>query len=409
MTGMSIDVRTITDDEVAAWSAAVNTGFLNPTGDIDAEARRPGLFLDRTWAGFDADRVVATLRSFPTELTVPGGAAVPVGAVTAVTTTSTHRRRGLATRLVTADLAGSRERGELASILIAAEWQIYGRFGYGAATEHQSFTVDAATGRLRVPPQGTVEYVDRDTARVHVPALIEQQRAVRPGDFAQTDRFIDITMGILWYPSWKEPKPAFHVLARDQSGEVVGYAQYEVEDAPGRVPNGVAAVRLFLAADPQGQALLWQHLLSLDLVSTVQLHNRPVDELLPWLMVDARHARPADRCDFLWLRPLDVAGLLAARRYPVPGRFVVEVRDPLGLTGGRFELAGGPDAARCEPTGAPADLTLDVGVLGSAYLGGYSLGVLAAAGLVAEDTPGAVAVADAMLRWPVAPWCSTWF
>jgi predicted acetyltransferase len=220
---------------------------------------------------------------------------------------------------------------------------------------------------------------------------------------------MDITIGIVRYPSWKEPKPAFHLLARDQSGAVIGSAQYEVEGGSGRVPNDMATVRMLIAPESLGQALLWQHLLSLDLVSTVQIHDRPADELLPWLMVDARHARPSDRCDFLWLRPLDVPGLLAARRYSVPGRFGVEVRDPLGFADGRFELAGGPDAARCEPSAALADLTLDVSVLGSAYLGGYPLGMLAAAGLVAEGTPGAVAVADAMLRWPVAPWCSAWF
>jgi hypothetical protein len=39
---MEIDVRTITDGEVAAWCSGLNTGFLNPAGDVDAEARRPG-------------------------------------------------------------------------------------------------------------------------------------------------------------------------------------------------------------------------------------------------------------------------------------------------------------------------------------------------------------------------------
>jgi predicted acetyltransferase len=406
---MKIDVRTITDDEVPAWSAAVNTGFLSPTGDIDAEARRPGLHLDRTWGGFDGDRVVATLRSFPVRLTVPGGGSVPTSAVTVVTTTSTHRRRGIASRLVHAELAASAARGEQASVLIAAEWGIYGRFGYGAATEHQTFTVDAAAGRLRERPQGTVEYVDRDTARAHVVDLYERHRAVRPGEFTRADRFWDIDFGILWYPSWKEPKPAFHVLARDPSGAVTGCARYEYEDRPGRGPNGVVNVRLLLATEPAAHALLWHHLLGLDPVGCVRVEDRPADEVLPWLLVDPRHARASDRLDFLWLRPLDVPGLLAARRYPVAGRLVLEVRDEAGHGAGRFALEGGPDAARCDPTGEPADLALDVGVLGSAYLGGYPLGTLAAAGLVAERTPGAVAVADAMLRWPVAPWCSTWF
>jgi hypothetical protein len=72
---MEIDVRTITDGEVATWCAGLNTGFLDPAGDVDAEARRPGLILDRTWGGFDGSTVVATLRSFRSQLTVPGGGA----------------------------------------------------------------------------------------------------------------------------------------------------------------------------------------------------------------------------------------------------------------------------------------------------------------------------------------------
>ncbi|MDQ1428588.1 MAG: hypothetical protein QOK39_2064 [Acidimicrobiaceae bacterium] len=134
---MDLDVRTITEEQVPAWCAALNIGFLNPAGDVDAEIRRPGLFLDRTWGGFDGARIVATLRSFPSEMTVPGGGSVGVSAVTAVTTTVPFRRRGLATRLLGGELAAAKERGETASILIAAEWGIYGRFGYGPATEHQ--------------------------------------------------------------------------------------------------------------------------------------------------------------------------------------------------------------------------------------------------------------------------------
>jgi hypothetical protein len=53
---IDLEIRTITDYEVPAWCGALNTGFLNPKGDIDTEARRPGLFLDRTWAAFAAGR-----------------------------------------------------------------------------------------------------------------------------------------------------------------------------------------------------------------------------------------------------------------------------------------------------------------------------------------------------------------
>ncbi|MGH3974247.1 MAG: GNAT family N-acetyltransferase [Pseudonocardiaceae bacterium] len=407
---MKIDVRTITDDEVAAWCAGLNTGFLNPAGDVDAEARRPGLCLDRTWGGFDGGRVVATLRSFRSQMTVPGGGALEASAVTAVATTSTHRRRGLASRLMAAELAASVQRGEQASILIAAEWGIYGRFGYGASTEHQAWKVDASVARLRHRPHGTVEYVDRDTARALAPEIYERHRLQRPGEISRPERFWDIDFGILRFPSWTEPKPGFYVIARNPAGLATGVARYKYEEKwEHRQPQGQVTAQLFLTSDPAAESLLWHHLLSLDLTTTVGVGDRPVDDLLPLLLTDARHAQLIDRADFLWIRPLDVAAMLSARSYLISGRVVLEVVDAAGLAGGRFALDGGPDGANCVPTTASADLTLDAAVLGSAYLGGYGVRTLAAAGLVDEHSTGAVARADAMFRSPITPWCSTWF
>jgi predicted acetyltransferase len=407
---MDLAIRTITDDEVPAWCAALNTGFLNTSGDIDAEARRPGLFLDRTWAGLDGDRIVATLRSFPTRMTVPGGAALDASAVTAVSTTSTHRRRGVASRMVAAELAASADRGEPVSILIAAEWGIYGRFGYGAATEHQTLIVDALAGRLRERPQGTVDYVDRDTARAIAPRIYDQHLHSRPGEIARPDRYWDIDFGIVRVPSRPEPKPAFHAVARDRTGAPVGLVRYTYTDRwEHRLPRGEVTVSLFLAVHPVAERLLWHHLLGLDWVATIQVEDRPADEILPWLLTDSRHVRMVDRADLLWLRPLDVGAMLAARTYPVPGTLVIEVVDPDGPAGGRFRLDAVPDGATCARTDATADLTLGAGVLGSVYLGGFPMRTLAAAGLVAEHAPGVVERADTMFRSAVGPWCSTWF
>src|SRR5439155_19916558 len=138
-------------------------------------------------------------------------------------------RRGLASRLVAGDLAASRERGEAASVLIAAEWGIYGRFGYGAATEHQTWAVNTSAGRLRERPQGTVEYVDRDTARALVADVHRAHCAWRPGELSRTELFWDADYGILRHESWPDPGPAFHAVARDPAGAVVGVARYAVE------------------------------------------------------------------------------------------------------------------------------------------------------------------------------------
>jgi predicted acetyltransferase len=407
---MELDVRSITDAEVAAWCGALNRGFYSAGGDTDAEARRPGLILDRTLAGFDGDRIVSTLRSFPAELTVPGGRFVPTSAVTAVTTSTTHRRRGLATRMIHADLTAAIERGEPAAILITAEWPIYGRYGYGACTEHQTLTIDAGQARLRHRPPGTVEFVEVAEARALAPAIFERHRAARPGEITRDDRTFDLNFGLLRFPSWPEPKHCFHVLARDEAGTPVGVLSYRFDERwEHRQPQTTAHVERFISAGPAADALLWQHLLSLDLVRTIVAEDRPPVDPLPWLLADARDAVPSDRSDFLWLRPLDVPHLLTTRTYPQPGRLVLQVEDKAGYAAGRYALDAGPDGATCTRTDAPADLTLDVSALGSVYLGGYAVSALAAAGLVEEHTPGAVGTADSLFRGTVPPWCSTWF
>ncbi len=192
------------------------------------------------------------------------------------------------------ELAASLDRGEQVSILIAAEWRIYGRFGYGAATEHQTWTVDASAAELRHRPQGTVEYVDRDTARALAPEVYERHRSTRPGEISRPEYFWDIDFGILRYPSWSESKPAFHVVTRNPAGLVTGVARYRYEAKwDHRQPRGQVTVRSFLTENPAAEALLWHHLLTLDLTTSVRVEDRPADELLPLLLTDARHASQA--------------------------------------------------------------------------------------------------------------------
>ena len=60
---------------------------------------------------------------------------------------------------------------------------------------------------------------------------------------------------------------------------------------------------------------LWRFLAQMDLTAVIKAENRRVEEPLAWYLADARAARPNGPSDFLWVRPLDVPGLLAARRY----------------------------------------------------------------------------------------------
>jgi predicted acetyltransferase len=359
-------------------------------------------------AAFDGSTIVATFQSFPTSLTLPGGRVVPAGAVTAVTCQPTHRRQGLLTRMITGDLAASRERGEVADVLIAAEWPIYGRFGYGPATMSTSFELDA-TARFTQPGAGSVEFVDNATFRVEAPAIYERVRLDRAGMIGRNELRWDTLADVRRRPEDK-PWGGFRVLCRDDDGVAQAWASYKVESTwTGGRPSGVAEVADFCGANPAAEARLWRFLTELDLIATVKAVDRPIDDPLPWLLADARAARSGGVRDFLWVRPLDVAALLSGRRYTTSGRVVLEIVDDQELSAGRFELDASPSGASCEATSRAVDLTVSVRALGAACLGGVRLSTLHAAGWLDEHSQGSVAVADGLLAWQVAPWCNTWF
>jgi predicted acetyltransferase len=407
---VELQVRTIDASEIGDWVACMGVGFLRPRAEGFAEYFLGEIDLDRTWGAFDSGRVVGTLRSFATRLTVPGPAEQDASAITNVTVVPTHRRQGLMRDMVIADLDSSIERGESLGILIASEYPIYGRFGYGAAIESATYTVDARTARFRQSGTGRIELVDRDTMRKEAPALYERLRIRRPGSIERDDRLWDRILHEEEVPGAEPPK-GYCALYRSESGEIDGYLLYQAEpkwDGMGRA-QGTLTVDELVSVTPAAYRRLWQFCCGVDLVTTVQAADRPVEEPLAWLLYDGRAVHQSARFDFVWVRILDVCAALSARRYLVEGRVVIEVKDELGFATGRYELEGDADGASCTRTSDPAELSLPVDALGSVYMGGVSLRLLAGAGRVEEHHDGALDRADLMFRSAVIPWCSTWF
>jgi predicted acetyltransferase len=372
--------------------------------------RREVLRAQRLTGAFDGDRLVGTYRSWDWTLTVPGGS-VTADAVSSVTVLPTHRRRGALTALITADLALARERGVAAAVLIASETPIYGRYGFGPATECAGWEVDVRSARLRpgVPRDGTLEIVTLAGLRPIAPAVFEAARGAGATD--RDPAWWDVLCEITPMPG--EPRrPQAAVVHRDGGGAPQGYLIYSWKDHwdHGRVSRTVATVHDFQAATPSAYAALWGFLVELDLVATVRAENRPIDEPLPWLLTDARAARRTGTTDMLWARVLDPVAALTARRYAVPGRVVLEIADPAGHAAGTFALQIGTDGvAAVAPTARPADLTLGVDVLSAVWLGGGDLRAATAAGRAVPHRAGAVEQVATMFRTVGAPWTGTWF
>ncbi|MCX4526588.1 MULTISPECIES: GNAT family N-acetyltransferase [unclassified Streptomyces] len=410
---MSADVRQITARELPEWMQTQNRGFLRaePVTPEDVARRAASSDLARVQGAFDeaTGGCVATFRSFAQELTVPGGATVAASAVTNVTVLPTHRRRGLLTRMVAAELGAAKERGDVLSTLIAAEYPIYGRYGYGPAVYVSEWEIDVPrTGldpRRPVPSDGgTIELVDAAGARRVGPALHERIRSARHGTTGRDALWWSLATGVEAY-SFRPYKPKLYAVYRTAAGEVAGLVAYRCDDhwTDAKVPLNTLQVKELLAATPEAERALWHFLCSVDWVIKIRTGLRATDDLVPSLLPDPRAARVLTHADFLWVRVLDVVRALSARTYEVPGVLVLEVTDPAGLSGGRYRLDAG--TGRCAATEEPADLRLDVAALGSLYLGDGSAVRLGALGLIAEERPGALALADAVFRTARRPWC----
>ena len=404
-----IEVRTIGETEIPDYLAAVATGFHKHGLDGDIEFRRDQVDPSRTYGAFDREAFIGTARSFATELTVPGGAVVNAGAVTNVTVTGTHRRRGVLNSMMRQQLDEIAGRGELAAILIASEAPIYGRYGYGPATEHVGLEVDATLGHfLRPPPPGSVLMSSAAQMVAEAPVVYERYRLRQPGAIARPPRWWDVRYGIVGGP--KPPPPAFFALYRNDAGHIDGYVEYRIKSEwDYRVPRGVAEIAELVALTDDAYSALWRHCMSLDLVRTVTAEDRPPLEVLPSLLSDRRAVRQRGRSDLLWVRLLDLPAALIARRYRVEDRLVIEVTDAwLGRTS-RLALAAGATSVSCDATGDAADLTVEVADLSAAYLGGTPLWPAAGAGRVIEHRDGAVAAFDRLFGTDPLPWCNTWF
>ncbi|WP_405999981.1 GNAT family N-acetyltransferase [Streptomyces sp. NBC_00829] len=410
---MSVDLRTVTESEYPDWLRALATGFLRSPviSDEEVAQRLAHTDLARVRGAFDDGRCVATYRSFAQRLTVVGGASVEANAVSNVTVSPTHRRRGLLSRMITEDLTEAKERGDALATLIAAEYPIYGRYGFGPVAWTTEWAVDVP--RTGLDPRwsgpadgGRIDLVDGEDVRKFGPELHTRFAARQPGAVSRDERWWQLNTGQAQLPGdpWKEP---FYAVYRSPSGEIEGLIAYRSDDNWGdaKQPLDTASVSELLALTPAAERALWHFVCSVDWITTVKSGYRAPDDLLPLLLPDRRAARILTHADFLWVRILDVVRALEARTYGMSATLVLDIRDTAGLASGRFRLDTSPEGGSCVPTSESPDLTLDVGELGALYLGDESAVRLAALGLVDEGAAGAAGVVDGVFRTSRRPWC----
>jgi predicted acetyltransferase len=302
----------------------------------------------------------------------------------------------------------AKENGYAASILIAAEWPIYGRFGYAPAVLDSGYTYRPRRpmGGLPAPKAGSVRQVAPAELAAIAPAIFDRARRQRAGQVDRPGLWWDRTLGVGFEPVGKQSHWILHEGPDGPDGLLAWQVTRDF-DLTGEM--GAITVPHFVTATDEAYRGLWGYLAGIDVIDEIFVDDRPVDEPIRWHLADARVLSYKHTFDYLWLRILDVPATLTARTYAVPGRLVLDVVDTdLGEFGaGRFVLEATESGADCEPTDAEPDLRISQRALAAAFLGGYRLHQMGH--LVEELVPGALDRADLMFSTPLPPWNQTGF
>lgn len=398
---MSWQVRpTTTLDEFAHALAAIEHYFGDGFDLEEAERFGKLLPLERMHAALDGERIVGGAGALPFELTVPGGAVACAG-VTVVGVLPTHRRQGVLTALMREQLEDVQRRGEPVAALWASEEAIYRRYGYGLASLGGEIEVPRAHTALRIPaaPGHTLRLVSLEEALQIVPPIYDRVRARTPGMMSRTTAWWE-TRRLDDPKERRESGAVKNVVVLERDGVPAAYALYRVVTKFEQGTN-VGYLRVLEALGEEGTEVdLWRFLLELDWVASIRAMI-PVDHPLLHALVFPRRMK-LRLADVLWVRLVDVGTALAARTYGEGEPVVVELADAfLPENAGRWRIS----AAGVERTEDEADLALDVGELGSLYLGAFTATEFVRAGLVQELTEGAAYRADPVFRAARKPWC----
>jgi len=432
------------------WILAEARGFHDPE---PSDERLAGQALEiaddrisAVWdhSGADPETPVATIRSWVMGVTVPGGADLPAWAISSVTVSPTHRRRGIARALLGGELREAARQGLAAAMLTVSEATIYARYGFGPAVHQADYLIDSTRATWTGPaPAGRVQFVRPDSLLITGRELFARTRRDCPGEVDRRPNVWADRLGLNPRHPGATTQDLRAVRFDDADGVPQGFALYTVAITGSSFPARLTLTDLVAATD-DASAALWRFLLDMDLVTEISAPRRSVSEPVAWQIADRRAVRKVDESDHLWLRILDVSAALAARTYAAADDFVLDVADDLGFAAGRFSFTTTTDAAgRAHPlpavagytTGAPgsaatngtpdnthitaapgsgladgpAHLALTVADLGSLYLGGCSAVELVRAGRVRELTLGAAVRLDSVMRTTRPPYLSTGF
>lgn len=376
----------------------------------DALTDGPHGGLEALWVAEEDGRLVGACSLLRLRQWV-GGACIPVMGLAAVAIAPTHRRRGLAARLVRAGFTHARERGDVGSALYPFRAAFYEDLGYGLAGEAHQYQLppnllpDDKVERLRV------RLVDgpEDEAAMHA-LYSEVARRHMTGQLERSDRS--------WRAVWGGDDRAA-VLYQGESGEPEGYAivRYRA-DLPVTTRFLEVEERAWLTLGARRGIYAWLSTMS-DQWRELVYRAHP-EEGFGDLLSEPRLPLLANPGWGLWFpsatlmrgpmfRVLDVPGALARRTLVGEASLTLrlEVDDPqIAENRGPWRVRLHDGAMEVEPDdGAPVDATLrlPMDTLSRVYIGALAMRQALTGGLAWLDRPELARTLDQAFAVP-KPW-----
>ena len=336
------------------------------------------------------------------------GAAVPVAAVTTVSTLPIYRRRGHLRAIMESDFRRlHEEEGPALAILYASLAAIYQRFGYGVVSTHYRYQVEprylafAHPGHVR---GRLVEVTKQDSALLN--DLLKRYRAPRTGDLHRSRA--------VWEFGALADPPAGHTLSLlvyEEDGEPQGYVIYT--SGPGNFPppgpGHALTIRDLIWLTHSAYRAIWEHLQRFDLVREVVWPVVPADDPLPHLALEPRMLQATAR-DGIHGRVVDVAQAVPSRPYSAAGELTFELLDDMcPWNAGRWRIETSGPQTRIERTTVEPQLAMPVHTLAMLLFGQLSATEAARMGRLDAHDANALDTWDVVMRTKYRPFCGDHF
>lgn len=391
--------RPATSDEMVVAGKQIDYAFNEEGGAMGCKA-------EWTIFAFDGDRLAATSGAYPFQMGFDGNT-VPCAGVTIVTTEPEYRRRGLVRKMCTRLLHKAKEDGQPVAALWASMGALYQRYGYGLASNFNSYEIDPRNVVFRdeVSDNGYVRRLGADEA---LPLIRDVFTASIKGKTLTPER--EDYFWAAMYPPRDKDKHHFAV-SFDAQDRPRGFAVYKQKDE--RQPDGTHALILtiddFIWLDLAGYQALWTFLRSHDLANMLRFYFVPDDDPAPQTLLEPRKLGKR-QSDGIWMRVVDVPALLEQRGYSLGGSATVTIEDDdlCPWNNGTWTVnadGGGAPAKVSEGGDAGRALKLSINTLATVLSGHTGASQLSAMGKIQCCDSAALRAADALFSTTHRPWC----